>query len=110
MKTLYILACCLLAWAIVLDLAGKNQWSFATLRRARSQTAQQPERERIQDECKAALSIGNRFAMGGMVAAAGGMLFWFASAVVGRDQERRLVAALPLGLLAAYILLLFVWV
>lgn len=110
MKILYILACGLLLLAIALDIAGKNQWSFSTLCRARSLKAQPPEWERIQNECKAALSLGNRLAMGGMVAAAVGLLFWIASAIIGRNQEKRLTPALPLVLLATYILLLFVWV
>jgi hypothetical protein len=108
MRILYILASCLLVCAVALDIAGKNQCSFAARSRARSLKAQRTERERIEQESKTALAIGNRLTMGGMVAAAGGLLFWIASAIVGQNQGRRLTPVLPLGLLAAYVLLFVV--
>lgn len=110
MKTLYILACCFLVCAVVLDIAGKNQYSFSARSRARSLKAQPTELERIKQESKATLVLGNRATMGGMVAAAAGLLFWIASAIVGRNQEKRMTPVLPLGLLAVYVLLLFVCV
>ena len=110
MKTLYILACCLLACAVILDLAGKNSYSFSARSRARCLKAQPTELERIKQECKAALALGDRLTMGGMVAAAGGLLFWIASAIVGRNRGKRLTPVLPMGLLAAYVLLFFVCV
>ena len=110
MRILYIVACCLLMAAVVLDIAGKNRFSFAARCRAKSLMAEPPKEGRIKQESNAALAVGNRLATGGMVAAAGGLLVWIASAIVGRNQERRLTPVLPLGLLAAYVLLFLVCV
>ena len=110
MKILYILACCLLVSAVALDISGKNQYSFSARGRARSLKAQPAEQERIKQESQAALAIGNRLALAGMVAAVGGLVLWIASAIVGRMQERRLTPVLPLVLLAAYVLLFFMCV
>jgi hypothetical protein len=110
MRILYIVACCFLLAAVVLDIAGKDRFSFAARCRARSLEAESTEKEQIKQESKAALALGNRLAMGGMVAAAGGLLVWIASAMVGLNQKRRWTPLLPLGLLAAYILLFFVYV
>ena len=109
MKTLYILACWLLVCAVVLDIASKNSYSSSARSRARCLKAQPTELERIQQESRAALALGKRLTMGGMVAAAAGLLFWIAAAIVGHNQERRLTPVLPFGLLAAYVLLFFVW-
>jgi hypothetical protein len=108
LKTLYILACCLLACAVVLDIAGKNQYSCSIRNRAINLKTQSTGQERIKQESKTALSIGNQFTSGGMVTAAAGLLFWIASAIAGRKQERRLSPVLPFGLLAAYVLIFFV--
>lgn len=108
MIRMYVLACGLLACAIVLDIAGKNQYSFSARYQAQGLQAHPLEPGQIRCESRAALTLGDRLVVGGMVASVGGVALWIVSAILGRMRQRRLTPVPPLVLAFAYMLLLFI--
>jgi hypothetical protein len=107
MKTAYILACCLLVLAVVLDLGSKRSYSISARGRARCLTVEPSQQEGIKAESKAALILGNRLLLGGMFAAGLGLTFWLASVYLKKFDDKRLTPVVPLVLLIAYGMLFF---
>ena len=107
MKTAYILACCLLVLAVVLDLGSKRSYSISARCRARCLTVEPSQQESIKAESKAALTLGNRLLLWGMIAAGLGLAFWFVSALMKKFDDKRLTPVVPLVLLIAYGMLFF---
>lgn len=107
MKTAYILACCLLVLAVVLDLASKRSYSMANRARAMSIKADHSQWAAIKANAVAVGSVGDRQLMGGMIAAGLGLAFWLASAFMKKFDDKRLTPVVPLVLLIAYGMLFF---
>jgi len=84
MKTVYVAACCLLALAVALDLAGKRSYSMVARCRARCMNVDDSQRASIKAESRAMLAAGNRQALSGMIAAGLGVASWITSALTKR--------------------------
>lgn len=110
MKIAYIMACCLLMLAVILDLSSKRSYSISARCRARCLTVEPSQQESIKAESMAALTLGNNLLLGGMIAAGLGLAFWLAAFYLKKIDDKRLTPVVPLVLLIAYVMLFFLMV
>ena len=101
MKVLYLLACALLAIAIVMDLAAKLRFSSAAQMNARAARFSEVEPSNVQEEVDHLVKVGNRFSLLGNVLAVFGVGCW----IVSLRSPKRMTPVVPIVLLAAYIFL-----
>ena len=106
MKGLYFLACGLLAISIIMESFAKHYFSTASVTVARAIALSSSERSEAHNESDALGKTGRRFSLAGITLAIVGLCLW----VFSLRGEKRMTPVLPISLLAAYVLLLFLMV
>ena len=106
MKTLYIVANCMLLCAIACDATAESYCAsgMRAIARATAYGPRQgtPERETVELEAGAAVRSAGWFKPAGLLAAGIGVASWVASVVQGKRSGRRLTPVIPWVLFLTY--------